>query len=469
MLLSCPATFKRLENNDDLYAEANSCRQDFISKSALITHSARQIVCNIWGFKMRKGPSMSALKIAEFWLEHIRVAPSQNFMTKKSTVDTRLTLHSRLFSIPECEKIVVAADRKYGAESVWNSLWKLQEIIYRCQKKSRIVWTMAALEDMLESQKVNAKDVTISSLKSGSRSLTDVALTQLALKDHLLGPWLDARNFPPFVKEKVRAIFIDHKAYRESYNPLNNACVDTTFLFGWPKVGRDLIQFLDSLIYSSTPQEESMFRLAVKNSNTPAEILSWKPFCETIAGLQTDINRTACMSHVSVVSAVHNTNHANAREVAECDDVEDMSGEPDDTLLDKALEAAADRMERHMTLICVEPQSQTALAELLQASPLGTVLATKDSGNVMILVDCNTYGETDVQPALRACPMGSKIFQQWFRAVLQARHGSDEPDQLHIGDIFYASHLEKIVNVCSQSRSLSKGVARIRTEHLYGP
>ena len=82
MLLSCPATFRRLENNDELYAEANSCRQDFIGKAALATHSARQIVCNIWGFEMRKGPSMSAAKIAEFWMNSVRVAPSQSFMTK---------------------------------------------------------------------------------------------------------------------------------------------------------------------------------------------------------------------------------------------------------------------------------------------------------------------------------------------------------------------------------------------------
>ena len=115
------------------------------------------------------------------------------------------------------------------------------------------------------------------------------------------------------------------------------------------------------------------------------------------------------------------------------DDHDDSNG---DTALSKVLDAAADRMMRQQTMIAVEPTSQTATMEILKACPLATVEASRDSGHVLVLVDCNAYGETDVQPAARTCPMGANLFKQWMRSVLEARCGKDEPDALKAGDLF---------------------------------
>ena len=78
---------------------------------------------------------------------------------------------------------------KHGPESVWNSVCKLQEVVYRCGKPRNIVWLMAAVSDWVHSGKFDAKD--------GSRSLSDIALQRLALRDFLLGPWMGSQNFPP--------------------------------------------------------------------------------------------------------------------------------------------------------------------------------------------------------------------------------------------------------------------------------
>jgi hypothetical protein len=47
---------------------------------------------------------------------------------------------------------------------------------------------MAALSDWVHSGKFDAKDITVNLLKSGPRSVSDIALKQLALHDFLLGP-----------------------------------------------------------------------------------------------------------------------------------------------------------------------------------------------------------------------------------------------------------------------------------------
>ena len=43
-ILSFPCTFKRRDTTDSQYAEANSCRQDYLGKARLTTLTARQIV-----------------------------------------------------------------------------------------------------------------------------------------------------------------------------------------------------------------------------------------------------------------------------------------------------------------------------------------------------------------------------------------------------------------------------------------
>ena len=68
--------------------------------------------------------------------------------------------------------------------------------------------------------------------------------------------------------------------------------------------------------------------------------------------------------------------------------------------------------------------------------PLMSVKTSANSGKVMFLIDCNTYGETDSQPHLRACPMGKTIFEKWHRAILDARYGTPEPDHLKLGEVF---------------------------------
>lgn len=259
-----PFTNLGKDTEDQRYAESNSCRQDFIGKADLVTHSCRQLVYNVHGFKMRKGVQMSAALVAQFWEKEVRVAASQQFMTKKSTIDTCLTLFERIFSIEDAEAIVIRADAVDGAESAWNSLWRLQEIVYRCGTKGKIVWTLQAIDDWIRSGKISQKDVTVTALKTGGKSLTDVALFQQKVKSHLLGSWLDHQPFPSYMKDKLRQIFASHVSYRKTYNPIGIIDgVDTTWLLKWPKVGNDLVGFIEGMCYMATPSDEAHFRLAV--------------------------------------------------------------------------------------------------------------------------------------------------------------------------------------------------------------
>ena len=124
--------------------------------------------------------------------------PATSTLHKKSTFDTCLTSYTRLFSIPEREALVAAGeDKQHGPDSVWNNVCKLHEVVYRRGKPRNIVWLMADVSDWAHSGKFDAKDTTVNLRKSGPRSVSDIALQQLALRDFLLGPWMDSQNVPP--------------------------------------------------------------------------------------------------------------------------------------------------------------------------------------------------------------------------------------------------------------------------------
>ena len=63
-----------------------------------------------------------------------------------------------------------------------------------------------------------------------------------------------------------------------------------------------------------------------------------------------------------------------------------------------------DLMAKQLTVFAKDPATQTGIKDLILAHPLTNVKARSD-GKVMILMDCNAFGEADSQPNLRVCPM----------------------------------------------------------------
>ena len=71
-----------------------------------------------------------------------------------------------------------------------------------------------------------------------------------------------------------------------------------------------------------------------------------------------------------------------------------------------------------------------------KASPLGSIKASPDSGKVLILFDCNTYGETDSKPHLRVVPINRSSFDKLLKGVLQGRQHTSNPESMAVGDIY---------------------------------
>ena len=247
--------------------------------------AAKKEVCGNKGY--------GAKKIAEFWAQNVR---GQTHLRSPSAVDTHLTIKTRLLDIDACDTIVQWLDVTYAGnkQSISSFATKLQEIISRCGRPGRITWFMQYVKDSLESKRLACDDYSVAAIKTGSRSLSDCAMMQLAMKKHLLTQWLDAKDYPPYVKEKARVVFASWDSWRQLWHPFDDApALDTTWALSWPKAYRLLLGFLETAIYMPTAREEHAYRHAVRMSQEPADVMANYPFTTLLKELTEAMTTTA--------------------------------------------------------------------------------------------------------------------------------------------------------------------------------
>ena len=275
MVLSTPSIFKKMQDSDAKYAEANSLRMDVIAEHRAVKHTPRQLVRNVYGFKLKKETTVGpcgALTIAQFWKDNVRIARGCEFMTKKSSIDACITVYERLFSVADLEQIIAAFENKYGLDAWTNSLWVFQEIVYRCGTEVKISWFIKWVADSVYSERIKQEHIKVATVKTGGSSISDVALTQLLVKKYVLGSWLDGMDYPPYVKKQAREIFDSFESYRARYSPIDvEEIIDKNWLFEWPPQYVKLLEFIEATVYLPTETEQSQYRQAVKNNNTAEE------------------------------------------------------------------------------------------------------------------------------------------------------------------------------------------------------
>ena len=102
----------------------------------------------------------------------------------------------------------------------------------------------------------------------------------------------------------------------------------------------------------------------------------------------------------------------------------------------KQLKECTDNLMTHQCAFLNEQVSVTGMKQQFEGCPLALVKPSSESGNVMVVIDCNCWGETDVQARKRACPIGKDKLDVVMRGLTSARYGTDEPEALQHGEIW---------------------------------
>ena len=154
-----------------------------------------------------------------------------------------------------------------------------------------MLWAMQCIDDGLESGKFSSPtEITTPTIRHGPRSISDAIMTQLSLKKYILGEWLDGLDAPTHVKQKARFVFESHHTWRNNWHPIVEDMsdpLDSSWVVTWAKPHKDLMNFIELMVYLPSAREECVYRQAVRNQTTPKELMTQSPFAGMVAELTT--------------------------------------------------------------------------------------------------------------------------------------------------------------------------------------
>ena len=142
----------------------------------------------------------------------------------KSFVDTSLTIHARLLSIPEAERLLLEMDSSVVKdENPFNSVHRLQAIVSKCgNSKENAMWVLRHMAHMVTHLAISASSADFSveglrgSPRTGSRGLIDTILLKkkaLGYLCHKLPVQLGIEGDATWLSD-LRVSLADHSAHR---------------------------------------------------------------------------------------------------------------------------------------------------------------------------------------------------------------------------------------------------------------
>ena len=323
---------------------------------------------------------------------------------------------------------------------------KLQEIINRCKTPGKILWFMQYISDGIRQKTLDLDSVNAATIRTHTRnSISDCAMLQKKLHTFLMSTWLDGINLPSDVKAKLREIFQSFASYRTFYNPgalaSEDAPIDRTFLYSWSPASKETLELFEMCIFPGTSQLEYHMRSCARHGKDAAETLKSPPFSLKVEVITDQVTNALSSSMTGQPAEIADeTPASDTKTVDPTIDVDsDEEGAVEANEEKGLIKEFVMRLVRNNMSLAVEPKSDAALTELYRASPLCTVQASPQSGNVAIILDANSYGEATSRPALRQVPMGKDVFKKIVGCLVKARlniSGDETPEKLRIGEIW---------------------------------
>ena len=183
------------------------------------------------------------------------------------------------------------------------------------------------------------------------------------------------------------------------------------------------------------------YRRAVKHNTTACEILTKSSWCDSITAMKEKlrISPGALIGGATAPGDGDGTKDGGEGSKRKSGDFDGDTEDAETARLLKdseELKGAVDNLMKHQVSFLVEQVSLGAQKMQFESTPLCMVKATRDSGNVNIIFDANCFGESDHRPEHRPCPIGKDKIDIPLRAILAARHGTADPKQIQLADLF---------------------------------
>ena len=459
VLLSYAAVFVDCQADDDRYFRCSNIRLKAKGASKVMTHKSSQLIFDIHHFKVRKeaatNAKLSKEQIATLYKNGLDLTFEGNEETDKDhekqdrsqpgTVDAALSVYDRLFAHDVLRDLVLDAEREWLEDSPFNGIYKLHSLVNACKASvSKLEWVIRIVILRVRAGSLRAGEFSTRNMAGRSgRQFVDIFVTQKAMKDHLLGPFLDGRGFHSQAKADLRAIFASPNSYIQKLRPLReDDAIDVSFQATWPASAFKMCELLETAAFSAS--EDSVIRIALKNAKSAEECISeYQPFKGHVESID-EMLALELKGTDSGIGAAGGAGGAEggatSRDEAGAAAMDAGGAFMDDSDLGDAakLQMHAQRvMAASCVLIVEEGLTQTKLANALAEHSVMTVSAEARMGTFVYIFDVNSFGEAQTGPHIRKPPIQSATWNKLVNASMIARHGtSDAASPLRVNEVF---------------------------------
>ena len=318
------------------------------------------------------------------------------------------------------------------------------EIHYRCKSTSKMEWFFHSVNDGLLTGLLEVGDLSLKKLRTtgGKVGMTDVILMRKQMRDFLIGRFLDVRNIHSDFKQKLRALFATHAAFRQ-FRTLDGSG-DTSFLAAWPKSAAMSLDLIETTCFTYCGSDVHTVRTGIKNGKTAQEILEkYQPFKCQIEQIDSSLSADHSVANgdEDVVEGAggHPTQqqeaqHQQQQQGGEGGGVENKTMCNATIVEDKWLDYVRRHLSKFCVLIVEHGMSQTQLQTAMASVALGTTRGGS-AGNVIIHFDANLFGESITAPHIRKPPLQPLVIQRIWKATQATRANVDQVGMLPPGDV----------------------------------
>ncbi|CAE7679450.1 unnamed protein product [Symbiodinium sp. CCMP2592] len=378
LLLTTPFRFELVPQGEARFWRAQNLREEMVERGITVRLSVRQRIYDVAGFKASKEAALKttlgAAAVASAYQKHLKASAGSEIISE-SFVDSAITVHDRLLSIPACSVLLEELDAQYLKGNPLSSIYAFQAIIDKAQTPKHITWAVEGMIDGFRKGFVEPGFFAVSKLRDARNSYVEILKLKLAVKNHLLEEWLTGSTFPGKTKE-----------------------ADTAWILG----AKDSVVLAAELLMD--------IEAALRKESKPAEVLFEVPAAPAGSG-------DAPASSTGTGSA------ASAAEEAKLTKDEQQQWRQ---FMLKNLRSQVRFVSDHKAASDLEQAIRDCPFSKLKGDPTGLVL---------LHFDVKKFGESATRPDLRLPPLRDGPYTRLVRAVMTARQSEGSAAALQPGEV----------------------------------
>ena len=251
----------------------------------------------------------------------------------------------------------------------------------------------------------------------------------------------------PECKSKLREVFASRDSFTQLLRPLTveeAENIDVSWQATWPKSGLLTLELLETSCFSVDATDDAAIRLGIKHAKSGQELLQeYSPFKDTIQEID------ACLKEelraINDAAKLQggdpepdqpaNIPNLSGAAPSRTSDTDEAMAEGTD-LESKRLAHAKRIMSSYLVLESEDDKKTSgALASALKKHKLVQVETASMSGNLIIVMDVNGWGEAITAPHIRRPPIQQTTLNKIFEAIGLARRGASDWKTMAPGEI----------------------------------